>query len=331
MTTSVRDLQRPLVATGAPRAPALELTILMPCLNEAETLATCIRKARGFLGRAGVAGEVVIADNGSTDGSQEIADARGRARRRRPGTGLRRRADRRHRGGARPLRHHGRRRRQLRLRHLDAVRRAAARRRRAGDGQPLPGRHRSRARCRCCTATSATRCCRSSAGCSSASRCGDFHCGLRGFRRDAMLALGLQTPGHGVRQRDGGQGGAARAADQRGADHALRPDGRSRPPHLRTWRDGWRHLRFLLLFSPRWLFLYPGLALMLLGLSAMALLSRGSVRLPPSLELDIHTMVASCFAILIGVQLRVFGALARRYAMVEGFLRPRRRRPSCWG
>ena len=102
----------------------------------------------------------------------------------------------------------------------------------------------------------------------------------------------------------------------------LRPDGRSRAPHLKTWRDGWRHLRFLLLHSPKFLFIYPGLALITLGAVGVAMLWHGAVRLTPEVELDIHTLIASCFAALIGVQLVMFGALARRYAMVEGILPP---------
>ncbi len=101
--------------------------------------------------------------------------------------------------------------------------------------------------------------------------------------------------------------------------------GRSRAPHLRTWRDGWRHLRFLLLHSPKFLFIYPGALLTLMGLMGVVLLSRGAVRLTSAIELDIHTLIASCFGILIGVQLMLFGALARRYAMVEGFLPPPRK------
>ena len=102
----------------------------------------------------------------------------------------------------------------------------------------------------------------------------------------------------------------------------LKPDGRSRAPHLKTWRDGWRHLRFLLLHSPKFLFIYPGAALVFLGAMGAALLWRGAVRLSPDLVLDIHSLIASCFAVLIGMQLLMFGALARRYAMVEGFLPP---------
>ncbi|MBV9509553.1 MAG: hypothetical protein JO303_04650 [Caulobacteraceae bacterium] len=102
----------------------------------------------------------------------------------------------------------------------------------------------------------------------------------------------------------------------------LKPDGRSRPPHLKTWRDGWRHLRFLLLHSPRWLFIYPGAALIILGLLGSFSLALGEVALTPHISLNVHSLVVSCFAILIGVQLMVFGALARRYHTLEGVLPP---------
>jgi hypothetical protein len=102
----------------------------------------------------------------------------------------------------------------------------------------------------------------------------------------------------------------------------LSPDGRSRAPHLRTWRDGWRHLRFLLLHSPRWLFLYPGLFFMAIGLIAIGSLWAGPVQLAPHVTIDIHSLVAACFAIIIGSQLAMFSALARKYATTQGFLPP---------
>jgi hypothetical protein len=150
---------------------------------------------------------------------------------------------------------------------------------------------------------------------------GDFHCGLRGFSREAILALGLKSPGMEFASEmvvKAALGGLTITE----TPTTLKPDGRSRRPHLKTWRDGWRHLRFLLLHSPKFLFIYPGVLLSLLGLAGVLALSQGQVRLTPKLALDIHTLIASCFAILIGVQLIMFGALARRYAMVEGFLPP---------
>jgi hypothetical protein len=148
---------------------------------------------------------------------------------------------------------------------------------------------------------------------------GDFHCGLRGFSREAMLELGLNSPGMEFASEMVVKSAlyGLRIAE---APTTLRPDGRSRRPHLRTWRDGWRHLRFLLQHSPKWLFIYPGALLTAVGLLGVALLWHGAFRVAPGLELDTHTLVASCFAILMGVQLVMFGALARRYSMIEGFL-----------
>jgi hypothetical protein len=148
---------------------------------------------------------------------------------------------------------------------------------------------------------------------------GDFHCGLRGFSREAMLKLRLKSSGMEF----------ASEMVVKSALHQLKlaevptilsKDGRSRPPHLKTWRDGWRHLKFLLLHSPAYLFVYPGLALVMMGLAGSALLSHGAVHITPTIELSIHTLIVSCFAVLIGAQLVSFGALAQRYAMVEGFL-----------
>jgi hypothetical protein len=150
---------------------------------------------------------------------------------------------------------------------------------------------------------------------------GDFHCGLRGFSRESILNLGLKSPGMEF---------ASEMVVKASLNHlrieetptTLKPDGRSRPPHLKTWRDGWRHLRFLLIHSPRWLFIYPGAVLVLLGLAGSATLAMGEVRISPRVTLDIHSLVVSCFAILIGVQLVMFGALARRYQTLEGVLPP---------
>ena len=101
----------------------------------------------------------------------------------------------------------------------------------------------------------------------------------------------------------------------------LSKSGRSRPPHLQTWRDGWRHLRFLLLFSPRWLFLYPGMAMITAGTIGVIALFPGQLRLG-SISLDVHTFVAACLAVLIGVQSVTFGMIARRYASLRGLLPP---------
>src|SRR5262249_31295195 len=150
---------------------------------------------------------------------------------------------------------------------------------------------------------------------------GDFHCGLRGFSREAVRQLGLRNTGMEFASE------MVVKSSLRGLKIAevpttLSPDGRSRPPHLHTWRDGWRHLRFLLLHSPSWLFLYPGIFFMAIGLVGIGSLLSGPVQLAPHIIIDIHSLVAACFAIIIGSQLVMFSALARKYAMVEGFLPP---------
>jgi hypothetical protein len=102
----------------------------------------------------------------------------------------------------------------------------------------------------------------------------------------------------------------------------LSPDGRSRPPHLRTWRDGWRSIRFFLMFSPRWLFLYPGIALLLLGLAASSLLLLGPLPIGPHVSVDLHTFVIAAMATIAGLQTISFAVIARRYAASRGFLPP---------
>jgi hypothetical protein len=155
------------------------------------------------------------------------------------------------------------------------------------------------------------------------SPCGDFHCGLRGCARDAILGLGLQSPGMEFASE------MVVKATLRGLTIAevpttLSPDGRSRPPHLRSWRDGWRHLRFLLLFSPRWLFLYPGLLLAAAGLlTSLWLLPHA--RQVGSVTLDIHTLLYAAMAIVVGVQATQFWAIANVHGMHEGLLPENRR------
>ena len=316
---TVREDERRLAGTPT-RAPEVELTILMPCLNEAETIQVCVRKALGFLKRAQITGEVLISDNGSTDGSQALAESEGArvvgVMDRGYGAALI--------GGIRAAR--GRyiimgdaddsydfERLDLMLAKLREGSQLVMGNRFKGGIAPgaMPFLHRYLG----------------NPVLSFLGRLffkipvGDFHCGLRGFSREAILALGLKSQGMEfasemvVKSALGGLNIGETPT-------ALKPDGRTRRPHLKTWSDGWRHLRFLLLHSPKFLFIYPGAMLTGLGLLGVALLSHGAVRLTSALELDIHTLIASCFAILIGVQLVMFGALARRYAMVEGFLPP---------
>ena len=308
--------QRP--AAPKARPPELELTILMPCLDEAETIAVCVAKARGFLERTGVKGEVLVADNGSTDGSQALAEA----------------------AGARVVgvldRGYG-------AALIGGIEAARGRYIIMGDGddsydfERLDGMlERLRDGAQLVMGN------RFQGGIEKGAMpflhrylgnpvlsflgrlffrvpIGDFHCGLRGFSREAMLALGLKSPGMEFASEMVVKS-ALQGLRIEETPTTLKPDGRTRAPHLKTWRDGWRHLRFLLLHSPKFLFIYPGAAMTALGLIGVAALFRGGLRLTDGLELGVHTLIASCFAILIGVQLVMFGALARRYAMVEGFL-----------
>jgi glycosyltransferase involved in cell wall biosynthesis len=315
----------PALKSKPPPAPGdapqpLELTILMPCLNEAETIETCVTKALRYLQRAGVAGEVVVADNGSDDGSQALAEAAGARVVAVPDRGY---------GAALMGGIRGARGRfvimgdgddSYDLENLDGM----VEHLRGGADLVMGNRFKGG------IAPGAMPFLHRYLGnpvLSFVGRLffavpvGDFHCGLRGFSREAILGLGLSSSGMEFASE------MVVKASFRGlrieeTPTTLRPDGRSRPPHLKTWRDGWRHLRFLLLHSPRFLFIYPGLGLIALGLLGSALLARGAVRVSPHVVLDIHSLVVACFSILIGVQLVIFGALARRYQMLEGVLPP---------
>jgi hypothetical protein len=147
---------------------------------------------------------------------------------------------------------------------------------------------------------------------------GDFHCGLRGFRKDALVGMDLRTTGMEFASE---MVVKASLKNMRVAEvpTTLRPDGRSRRAHLRSWRDGWRHLRFLLLFSPRWLFLYPGLLLMFFGTFSGGLLLQGPVFIG-SVGFDIQTLLYSAVAIVIGFQAIVFAMFTKVFATSEGLL-----------
>ena len=303
-----------------PAAQPIELTILMPCLNEAETIEVCVRTAMGFLQRYGVDGEVLIADNGSTDGSQGLAEALGARVVAIPEKGYGAALN----GGIAAA--HGRyvimgdADDSYDFENLEGMVEAL----RAGADLVMGNRFKGG------IAPGAMPPLHRYLGNPVLSflgrlfysiPIGDFHCGLRGFSRQAILDLRLQSTGMEF---------ASEMVVKASLNHlnivetptTLKPDGRSRPPHLRSWRDGWRHLRFLLLHSPRWLFIYPGLALITVGVAGSAMLAQHSVRITPRIELDVHSLVVACFAILIGVQLMMFGALARRYQMIEGVLPP---------
>ncbi|NGP17368.1 glycosyltransferase family 2 protein [Devosia chinhatensis] len=289
----------------------------MPCLNEAETLATCIDKAQSFLARTGISGEVLIADNGSTDGSQAIATAHGarvvHADQRGYGAALSS-------GIA-----HARGRFVIMgdaddsydFANLDlfvaALRNGAdlvMGNRFAGGVAPgaMPWHHRY-------------------IGNPVLSFLGrlffrtpirDFHCGLRGFSRDAIRNLNLRTTGMEFASEMVVKATLSRL-DVREVPTTLKKDGRSRPPHLRSFRDGWRHLRFLLLFSPRWLFLYPGVALVWIGLVVGSQLVRGPVTIG-SVTFDVHTLIVAALCVIMGVQSIAFAIIGRRFASRYGFI-----------
>jgi glycosyltransferase involved in cell wall biosynthesis len=297
----------------------MELTILMPCLNEAETLAVCIRKARGFLQASGIDGEVLIADNGSTDGSREIAAREGA-----------RVAPVAQRGYGAAL-----------LGGIDAARGTYVIMGDADDSydfstlQPFVDELRRGAdvvmgnRFRGGIAPGAMPFLHRYLGNPVLSwlgrlffriRVGDFHCGLRGFNCARIRALSLQTTGMEfasemvVRAALGGY----RLVE---VPTTLAKDGRSRPPHLRTWRDGWRHLSFLLMFSPRWLFLYPGVAMLMVGIIASFALLPGPYAVG-AIKFDIHTFIVACVLALIGTQAISFALIARQIAAMRGMLPP---------
>ncbi|MGA1746147.1 MAG: glycosyltransferase family 2 protein [Ilumatobacteraceae bacterium] len=307
------------VGTSSPPVDGADpvLSVVLPCLNEAETVARCVTRALEAMAQLRISGEVVVADNGSHDGSQELAVA----------------------AGARvvdvPVRGYG-----AALRHgiasargtwvvmadaddsyalenlgpfVEALRGGAdlvMGNRFAGGvedgampflhrylGNPvlsLIGRRLFRSRIR------------------------DFHCGMRAMRRDAILGLDLRADGMEfasemvVRSELAGLSIAE-------VPTTLRRDGRSRPPHLRTWSDGWRHLRFLLLFSPRWLYLYPGAVLVVLGSIAMAVLVTGPRRIA-GVEFDVHSLLFSGVAVSVGVQFLAFAVLAKVAAIRLGVL-----------
>ncbi|MEV4812839.1 glycosyltransferase family 2 protein [Micromonospora avicenniae] len=293
----------------------IEVTVLLPCLNEAETLETCVRKALRSLAECGVAGEVLVSDNGSTDGSQAIAEAAGARVVHAPIRGY---------GGA----------------LLNGIEQARGRyiimadaddsyalsdlgpfieALRAGHDVVMGNRFRGG------IAPGAMPPLHRYLGNPVLSwlgrrlfgltNVGDFHCGMRGFNAERIRALGLCMPGMEFASEL-----VVRAAlagyDIVEVPTTLSPDGRSRPPHLRTWRDGWRHLRFLLVFAPSRTLVWPGTVLALLGLLGVGGLSFGPLSLGP-VRLDVSTLVYACLMVLVGVQLVLFGGLAAIYGRQE--------------
>ena len=301
---------------SGPESPC-ELTVLMPCLDEAETLAICIKKAQGYMASRGISGEVLIADNGSTDGSQAIAEGLGArvvaVAEKGYGSALL--------GGIKAAKGRyviqGDADDSYDFSDLDPfiekLREGYALvmgNRFKGGIKPgaMPPLHRYLGNP---MLTGFGRL-------FFKSPVGDFHCGLRGFDRQAVAGLGLTSSGMEFASE------MVVKATLQGLKIAevpttLSPDGRSRAPHLRSWRDGWRHLRFLLLFSPRWLFLYPGASLMALGVGSMIWLLPGPRQLG-GLTFDVHTLVYSAAAIVCGFQAVAFAVFAKIYAINAGLL-----------
>lgn len=318
MAKHVRELVQN-VRPGDPLSPdEIELTILMPCLNEAETINICVTKAAIFLEESGIKGEIVVADNGSSDGSQFIAEKFGarvvHIAERGYGAALR--------GGIQIARG-----RYIvmgdsddtydfsnLMPFLDRLRKGAdlvVGNRFMGQIEPraMPWIHRYVG----------------NPALTFLGRLffnipiGDFHCGLRGFRTSAIRGLALQTTGMEFASEMIVRSALAGLSVQEAAT-TLAASGRSRAPHLRTWADGWRHLKFLLMYSPRWVFLLPGTAMTSLGaLGAIALLF-GPLPVSHNLILDLNTLIAACFLIVVGVQFLTLGAMAQQFATIAGFL-----------
>jgi hypothetical protein len=153
---------------------------------------------------------------------------------------------------------------------------------------------------------------------------GDFHCGLRAFRADSIRNLGLQATGMEFASEMVVRSALAKLKIVE-VPVALKRDGRSRPPHLKTWRDGWRHLKFLLMYSPRWLFMLPGTSFVVLGALLAGLLAFGPLHLEDNVVLDLDSFIAACFMIVVGTQLITFSVISRYYATVTGILPDNRR------
>ena len=291
------------------------LTLLIPCLDEARTLPGCIAEAKEAIAMLGVTGEILVADNGSTDGSQALAESL----------------------GARivpvPLRGYG---------HALSAGIAAANGQYVimadGDGSydfREAGRLLALLQGGCDIVIGN----RFSGGIEPGamplknrylgnpvlSALGrmmfgmtvrDFHCGLRGGSKEALLRLDLHTGGMEFASEMPIK--AARLGLRIGETPVtLRRDGRDRPPHLRPWRDGWRHLRFMLLFSPRWLFLYPGLVLLLAGLVGFGAILPGVFQLG-AIKLDVHTLLYAAAAVLCGFQAVAFAVITKTFVVEAG-------------
>jgi glycosyltransferase involved in cell wall biosynthesis len=295
----------------------VELSIVMPCLNEAETLAACIRKAQSYIKRSGISAEIIVGDNGSTDGSQLIAASLG--------VGV----------VSVPIRGYG-------AALHGAIEAAKGRYCIMGDaddsydfehldqfvqklleGYDLVMGNRFKGSIEKGAMPWKNRYLGNPmlSGIGKTffhAKAGDFHCGLRGFSKSAFERMELRTTGMEFASE---MVVKATLMGMKIAEVPIRlaHDGRSRLPHLRPYRDGWRHLRFMLMYSPRWLFLYPGTLLILLGLAGCAWLLPGP-RVVHGIGFDVHTLLYAFVAVLLGFQLVAFAVFTKVFAISEGLL-----------
>jgi len=314
--TSAAVLDQKLDALAATQE-RVELSVVMPCLNERETVGVCVRKAIATLQKAGISGEVIVADNGSTDGSVEIAQAEGaqvvNVAEKGYGNALK--------GGILAARgkyvlmadsddsydfaHIPR-----FVEPLHAGSDLVMGNRFSGGiaEQAMPFLHRYLGN------PVLTGIGRLFFG----STCKDFHCGMRAFRKDSFLRMDIRSTGMEFASEMVVKGSLLRMKVSE-VPTTLSPDGRNHPPHLRTWRDGWRHLRFLLMYSPRWVFLYPGSLMIILGLTGCALLLPGP-RMFHGIGFDVHTLLYAFVSVLLGFQLISFAIFTKVFAITEGLL-----------
>jgi glycosyltransferase involved in cell wall biosynthesis len=294
-----------------------ELSVVMPCLNEAATLGICIRKALASFERLGIDGEVVVADNGSTDGSQQIAEQLGArvvpVAARGYGSALT--------GGIAAARG-----RWVIMGDADDSYDFADLEpfvRRLREGYELVNGNRFKGGIR----EGAMPWLHRRLGNPVLSfvgrrlygtRCGDIYCGLRGFDREKVAALDIRSSGmeFAIEMIVKATMMGLKVTE---VPTTLSPDAEGREPHLNTWRDGWRSIRLLLLYSPKWLFLYPGLAMLALGIAGMAWLVPGQ-RSIGSVTFDVSTLVYFALAVAVGLQAVYFFLTARWYGITEGLL-----------
>ena len=294
-----------------------ELTVVMPCLNEAQTIGICIRKAQESFARIGIEGEVVIADNGSTDGSQQIAEELGArvvpVERRGYGAALT--------GGIAAARG-----RWVIMGDADdsydfsklepfveGLREGydlVAGNRFKGGIRPgaMPWLHKWLGNPTLSFIGKRLY----------GTPAGDIYCGLRGFDREKIAALDIRSSGmeFAIEMIVKATMQGLRVTE---VPTTLSPDAEGREPHLNTWTDGWKSVRLLLLYSPKWLFLFPGLLLLAIGIAGMVWLIPGE-RAIGGVGFDVSTLLYFALAVIIGLQAVYFFLTARWFGIMEGLL-----------